>query len=169
MDARAGTRADRRLWGVHRDGDTLRLRPTGWVQLGTGAQMAVAGAFFLLLHRLGAERQLLVGVAASVVVGLWGLFQWLGTVFVTPDGLRVWWLGLRRIPWDRVEGFEVVSRAPVWASGWPPFQVVVVAQRGGRAFTLWPTRSAAVPVAGADSAAAVQCGLLEGYRASLPA
>ena len=153
MASPAPTDAGRTLFGVRRDGDTLRLRPTGWIQLGTGAQMAVAGAFFLLLHRLGAERQLLVGVAATVVVGLWGLFQWLGTVFVAPDGLRVWWLGIRRIPWDRIEGFEVV----------------VVSRRGGRAVTLWPTRSAAVPVAGAPSAAAAQCGLLEGYRATLSA
>jgi hypothetical protein len=163
------TDARRSLFGVRRDGDTLRLRPTGWIQLGTGAQMAVAGAFFLLLHKLGAERQLLVGVAATVVVGLWGLFQWLGTVFVSPDGLRVWWLGFRRIPWDRIEGFDVVSRSPVWASGWPPFEVVVVSRHGGRAVTLWPTRSAAVPVAGAPSAAAAQCGLLERYRATLSA
>jgi len=161
--------AERRLWGVRRDRDTVRLRPTGWVQLGAAAQIAVAGAFFLLLHKLGTERQLLVGVAATVVVGLWGLFQWLGTVFVSPAGLRVWWLGLRRIPWNDVEGFDVVSRSPAWASGWPPFQVVVVTRHGGRAVTLWPTRSAAVPVAGADSAAAVQCGLLERYRATLSA
>ena len=157
------------LFGVRRAGDTLRLRPTGWVQLGAGAQMTVAGALFLLLHKLGGERHLLLAVAATVVVGLWGLFQWLGTVFVAPDGLRVWWLGVRRIPWDRVEGFEVVSRSPVWASGWPPFEVIVVSQRDGRAVTLWPTRSAAVPVAGAPSAAAAQCGLLERYRATLSA
>jgi len=169
MASPAPTDAGRALFGVRRDGDTLRLRPTGWIQLGTGAQMAVAGAFFLLLHRLGAERQLLVGVAATVVVGVWGLFQWLGTVFVAPDGLCVWWLGIRRIPWDRIERFEVVSRSPVWASGWPPFEVVVVSRRGGRAVTLWPTRSAAVPVAGAPSAAAAQCGLLERYRATLSA
>jgi hypothetical protein len=169
MDAPALTDAERRLWGVRRDRDTLRLRPTGWVQLGAGAQMAVAGALFLLLHKLGAERRLLVGVAATVVVGLWGLFQWLGTVFVSPEGLRMWWLGIRRIPWERVEGFEVVSRAPAWASGWPPFEVVVVARRGGRPVTLWPTRSTAVPVAGAPSAAAAQCGLLERYRATLSA
>jgi len=165
--APALTDAERRLWGIRRDGDTLRLRPTGWVQLGTGAQIAVAGAFFLLLNKLGAERRLLVGVAASVVVGLWGLFQWLGTVLVSPEGLRVWWLGVRRIPWEQVEGFAVVTRAPLWAAGWPPFEVVEVSIRGGPAVTLWPTRSAAVPVAGAASAAAAQCGLLERYRATL--
>jgi hypothetical protein len=165
--APALTDAERRLWGIRRDGDTLRLRPTGWVQLGTGAQIAVAGAFFLLLNKLGAERRLLVGVAASVVVGLWGLFQWLGTVLVSPEGLRVWWLGVRRIPWEHIEGFAVVTRAPLWAAGWPPFEVVEVSIRGGPAVTLWPTRSAAVPVAGAASAAAAQCGLLERYRATL--
>ena len=167
MAAPALTDAERRLWGIRRDGDTLRVRPTGWVQLGTGAQIAVAGAFFLLLNRLGAERRLLVGVAASVVVGLWGLFQWLGTVLVSPEGLRVWWLGVRRIPWEHIEGFAVVTRAPLWAAGWPPFEVVEVSIRGGPAVTLWPTRSAAVPVAGAASAAAAQCGLLERYRATL--
>jgi hypothetical protein len=104
----------------------------------------------------------------AFVVGVWGLLLWAGTVFVSREGLRVWWFGVRRIPWDRVEGFAVSVRAPVWASGWPPFHVVSVRLRTGGSLTLWPTRSTAVPAAGDESAASAQCGLLERYRATLP-
>jgi hypothetical protein len=109
----------------------------------------------------------LVGLAAAFALGVWGALLWAGTVFVSPDGLRVWWFGVRRIPWERVDGFEVSTRTPIWASGYPPLQVVSVRLRDGRSLTLWPARSAAVPVAGAASAAAVQCGLVERYRATL--
>ena len=169
MTTFALTDAERGLFGVHADRAGLRLRPTGWMQLGTGAQMAVAGAFLLLLHKLGSGRSLLVGVAAAFVVGVWGVLLYAGTVFARPDGLRVWWLGFRRIPWDRVVRFDVETRAPLWASGWPPFEVVTMTLRDGSAVTLWPARSADMPVAGATSAAAVQCGLLARYRATLPA
>ena len=168
MNALAVTDAERRLFGVHTERGELRLRPTGWSQLGSGAQMAVAGAFFVLLNKLGSGRQVLLGLAVAFVVGVWGLLLWAGTVFVTPEGLRVWWFGVHRIPWDEVESFGVSTRAPAWASGWPPFEVVGVRLRTGRSVTLWPTRSTAVPAAGAANAASAHCGLLERYRATLP-
>jgi hypothetical protein len=161
------TDAERRLFGVQTQRDEVRLRPTGWLQLGSGAQMAVAGALFLLLVRLGRGRALLAGVAAAGAVGLWALLLWVGTVVASPDGLRVWWFGFRRIPWDQIEAFDVLARAPWWASGWPPFLVVSARMRDGRSVTLWPARSTEAAVAGAESAAAVQCGLLERYRATL--
>ena len=90
--------------------------------------MAVAGAFFLLLDKLGAERAAAGRRApATVVVGLWGLFQWLGTVFVSPDGLDACGGSASgAIPWDaRSRRFEVVvARAGVG--------VGLAAVRGGR-------------------------------------
>jgi hypothetical protein len=158
---------ERRLFGVYVDGDRLRCRPTGWIQLGAGAQMAVAAAFLLLLRKLGTGRSLLVGVAAALAIGAWGLLMWLGTVYASRDGLRIIWFGVRRIHWDQVDGFTVSSCAPIWAPGFPPFEVVCVRLRDGRSVTLWPTRSAAVAIGDAPSAAAAQCGLLERYRATL--
>jgi len=154
------------LWGVHYEGTTLRLRPTGWQQLGAVAQMAVAGAFFLLLSRLGAERQLLVGVAAAFVVGLWGLLQWAAAVVARPDRLTMWWLRRRSIPWKEIQAIAVVERAPWWAAGWPPFEVVAVTRRSGGTVTLWPTRSG-VSTETTPSPAAVQCRLLERYHATV--
>ena len=83
-----------------------------------------------------------------------------------PDGLTLWWLGRRPIPWDDVESVRVVSHSPWWGGGWPPFDVVDVTERNGKTVTLWPTRSGPA-IAGHASPAALQCGLLERYRATL--
>jgi hypothetical protein len=164
--ARTLTDAETRLWGVHQRGDVLYLRPSGWMQLGAAAQIAISVAFLALLYKLGAQRQLLVGVAAAFGVALVALVQGLGTVIVGNDGLTVWWIGRRRIAWDDVASVQLVSHSPWWGGGWPPFDVVDVTLRDGETVTLWPTRSGP-PVAGRPSPAAVQCGLLERYRATL--
>jgi hypothetical protein len=164
--ALALTDAETRLWGVHQNADAVYLRPSGWMQLGAVAQIGISVAFLLLLHRLGAQRQLLVGVAAAFGVALVALIQGLGTVIVTPEGLTVWWLGRRRIRWDDVESVQLASHAPWWGGGWPAFDVIDVTRRDGKTITLWPTRSGP-PIEGRPSPAAVQCGLLERYRATL--
>jgi hypothetical protein len=167
--ALALTDAERKLFGVHQRDDTLVLRPSGWMQLGAAAQIAIALAFLALLDRLGARRQLLVGVAAACAVVVMALFQGLGTVVADRQGITMWWFGRRRIPWDQVGSLAVGSHAPWWGGGWPPFDVVDVTLRDGSRVTLWPTRSGPPPAEGRPSIAAVQCGLLERYRATLPA
>ena len=162
------TDAETRLWGIRRRGDALTLRPSAWMQLGAAAQITIAVAFLALLHRLGAQRQLLVGVAAAFAVVLMALFQGLGAVVVKPDGLTTWWFGRQQIPWDEVETFRVGAHSPWWGGGWPPFDVVEVSLRDGKTITLWPTRSGAA-TDGRESPATVQCGLLERYRATLGA
>src|SRR5262245_18974406 len=165
-DTLALTDAERRCWGIRLDDDVLTLRPTGWMQLGALAQIGIAGAFLMLLYRLGAQRQLLVGVAAAFGVVAMAAFQGLGTVVATPQGLTRWWFGRRRVFWDRIATFEVRTHTPWWGGGWPPFEVVEATLPDGTTLTLWPTRSGP-PVDGRPSAAAVQCGLLERYRATL--
>jgi hypothetical protein len=163
------TDAEQRLWGVRQRDDSLTLRTSGWMQLGACAQIAIAVAFLALLDRLGARRQLLVGVAAALTVIAMAVFQGLGTVVARPDGLTRWWFGRREIPWDRVQSFRVGSHSPWWGGGWPPFDVVDVTLHDGSTITLWPTRSGPAPSEGRPSPAAVHCGLLERYRATLPA
>jgi len=149
--ALALTSDEDRLWGIRLDGDLVTLRPTGWLQLGALAQVGIACAFLMLLYRLGAQRQLLVGVAAAFLVVAMAAFQGMGTVVATPQGLTRWWFGRRRVFWDQIESFEVVDAT----------------LRDGTTLTLWPTRSAQPRVEGRPSPAAVQCGLLERYRATL--
>ena len=161
------TDAEHRSWGVRLDGDVLTLRPTGWLQLGALAQVGIAGVFLMLLYRLGAQRQLLVGVAAAFGVVVMAAFQGMGTVVATPQGLTRWWFGRRRFFWDQIVSFEVRTHTPWWGGGWPPFDVVDATLRDGTTLTLWPTRSGQAQVAGRVSPAAVQCGLLERYRATL--
>jgi hypothetical protein len=158
-----------RLWGIRLDGDVVTLRPTGWQQLGALAQVGIACAFLVLLYRLGAQRQLLVGVAAAFLVVVMAAFQGMGSVEAIPAGLTRWWFGRRRVFWDQIESFEVATHTPWWGGGWPPFDVVDANLRDGTTLTLWPTRSGQSQVAGRPSAAAVQCGLLERYRATLVA
>ena len=78
-DALALTSDEDRLWGIRLDGDMVTLRPTGWLQLGALAQVGIACAFLMLLYRLGAQRQLLVGVAAAFLVVAMAAFQGMGT------------------------------------------------------------------------------------------
>jgi hypothetical protein len=163
-DALALTRAEDRLWGVRLAGDTLTLRPTGWQQLGALAQVGIAGAFLMLLYELGAQRQLLVGVAAAFLVVVTAVFQGTGTVVATPDGLTVWWFGRSRIPWDQVDFFKVDAHSPWWGGGWPPFDVVDATLRDGSTVTLWPTRSGPSEAADRPSPAMVQRDLLQRYR-----
>ena len=165
--ALALTSDEDRLWGIRLDGDLVTLRPTGWLQLGALAQIGIACAFLMLLYRLGAQRQLLVGVAAAFLVVAMAAFQGMGTVVATPQGLTRWWFGRRRVFWDQIESFEVKTQTPWWGGGWPPFEVVDATLRDGTTLTLWPTRSAQPRVEGRPSPAAVQCGLLERYRATL--
>ena len=170
MDGTLALTADEdRLWGVRLDREVVTLRPTGWVQLGAAAQIGIAVAFLMLLYRLGAQRQLLVGVAAAFAVVAMALLQGMGTVVATPQGLTRWWFGRRRVYWDQIVSFEVRTQTPWWGGGWPPFDVVDANLRDGTTLTLWPTRSGQPQVAGRISAAAVQCGLLQRYRATLGA
>jgi len=160
------TETETRLWGVHQRGDALYLRPSGWMQLGSVAQISIAVVFLALLYKLGAQRQLLVGVAGAFGVALVALVQGVGTVTAKPDGLTVWWIGRRRIPWDDVDAVRLASHSPWWGGGWPPFDVIDVTRRDGTAITLWPTRSGPA-IDGRPSPASVQCGLLDRYRATL--
>ncbi len=160
------TDAEARQWGIRRRGGTLTLRPSAWMQLGAAAQIAISIAFLGLLHRLGAQRQLLVGVAAAFVVALAALFQGRGSVVARADGLTMWWFGRRRIPWDDVDSLRVESHSPWWGGGWPPFDVIDVSLRDGAAVTLWPTRSGPAQAGGRPSPATVQCGLPGRYRAT---
>ena len=87
----------------------------------------------------------------------------------TRGGLTRWWFGRRLIFWDQIASFGVATHTPWWGGGWPPFDVVDATLRDGTTITLWPTRSVQSEVAGRPSIAAVQCGLLERYRATLAA